>query len=403
MDFDQVFQWCLDEVAEADRQLERFGSPRFVVASEQWEYSNGQWSTVHLDRYAGLVVLDDADAPASRSRVEAYLAKCATNHPLKYGLYPETPNLHAEKWLSAARYDLFEKLTPGSPDDDSATNVADRLLTESLAESTPTVETVFLAGPEEVSQLTHGDVVLRPPTGADVRVTTNQLPGFPAHPYGLFPSAVLERRSATANQDPIKRSGRIDDFLIALMLVDAQFMTVSPVYVRGDSYRTPGLHFSLSSGREWRGAQPITPDLWSESVVMVDRIEALGSTDDGRAVKRACERVLNSTPPHRDRTDQVIDLVVALESILTDTSRDQLGYQFRTFGALLMSEKFETRREIRDFLKKAYSDRSHIVHNNRPTKLDNEDLRRLLDTARQILRFVVEYGRPDFDVLVLGD
>jgi hypothetical protein len=101
--------------------------------------------------------------------------------------------------------------------------------------------------------------------------------------------------------------------------------------------------------------------------------------------------------------DQVIDLVIAIETLTTRDTASQLSYQSRTYGALILGDNYERRTGYRDLLQRAYNERSNIVHRNRESGYGQEDLAELADAARRIcLRYVTE-DEPDFDALIFGD
>lgn len=64
-----------------------------------------------------------------------------------------------------------------------------------------------------------------------------------------------------------------------------------------------------------------------------------------------------------DSVQQVIDLGVALESVLVGETTDQLSYQFRLMGALLTGDTLEERKRSWDVFKAIYTLRSKAVHN----------------------------------------
>jgi hypothetical protein len=165
----------------------------------------------------------------------------------------------------------------------------------------------------------------------------------------------------------------------------------------------PGFSFSTVTGMRWTGDQIITPAVFGNAVALARKLEQLRATTEGRATYRACNRLLDCTLIQRDRSDRVVDVVIAMESILTNESREQLGYQFRTIGALLLADVYERRVELRDFLKNAYTDRSQIVHNNAETNLSNAEIADLMNLARRLFLKIVQDGRPDYDRLVLRE
>ncbi len=72
-------------------------------------------------------------------------------------------------------------------------------------------------------------------------------------------------------------------------------------------------------------------------------------------------------------------------------------------GALVLADDLQPRLEYRDKLKRAYNDRSQIVHSNREAKLDERERAELADIARRVCLHYVTSGRADFDSIIFGN
>lgn len=108
---------------------------------------------------------------------------------------------------------------------------------------------------------------------------------------------------------------------------------------------------------------------------------------------------------HHKRTtpeDQLIDLVIALESLFSPSDKDELRFRISLNAALLIGKDPEDRNAIMDFVTKVYDHRSGLVHEGKSPfqsgKLTKAKLARLGDLVREaILRLVVLYLRGQQD------
>jgi len=64
--------------------------------------------------------------------------------------------------------------------------------------------------------------------------------------------------------------------------------------------------------------------------------------------------------------DSLVNLTIAMESILLPKEKRELRYKFSLRAALILSGEFEIRQKIRDIFKKVYDSRSKIVHGVEP-------------------------------------
>lgn len=108
---------------------------------------------------------------------------------------------------------------------------------------------------------------------------------------------------------------------------------------------------------------------------------------------------------HHKRTtpeDQLIDLVIALESLFSPSDKGELRFRISLNAALLLGKDPEDRSAIMDFVMDMYDHRSALVHGGRSPfeagGLTTVDLARLGDLVREaILRFGVLYIRGQHD------
>lgn len=103
---------------------------------------------------------------------------------------------------------------------------------------------------------------------------------------------------------------------------------------------------------------------------------------------------------HRRTTpeDQLIDLVIALESLFSPSDKDELRFRISLNTALLLGKDPEDRNAIKDFVMRMYSHRSALVHGGKSPfqsgRLTMADVARLGDLVREaLLRLVVLYVR----------
>lgn len=400
MDPDELANWLLEELTAADEMLSDAGADRFQSETGPWlPTDEGRWTESTVQVYQGLRREHDKWLlPRSRTEVVEFLARQAQTNAIPFGIYPTDPPRHAEQWASRAIAEFFKRLRPDSKVEQVASEVAERLLTDAYRDHHSIVERILLMRPQVEDVIEVGEYVLRPPDQSDGMLVTGSLSTVPTAWMwgGALPTSVLERRYRA----PLDIRGYPDtlhDLLVGLMLADVSFATGSGSIRQSDSYRDPGFVFSAPSGEEWRGAKGADAETLEQAVDLATRWR-----ESEAGINRSCHRLLRSTRDFADPSDRIVDIVIAMEALLTDGSKEQLGYQFRLMGALLLGETFDDRREIRDELKAAYNERSSIVHSNKVTNWSRETIDGLADMARRLCARFVEHGRPDFDALLMG-
>ncbi len=403
MDHQGLLAWLIDEKAVADTILSDADVDPFQSESGPWlRDDDGNWKESKIDVYQGLhLEIELGPIPESRFQVEQFLSEQATENPIPYGLYPFDPDRHAEYWTRSALSDFFRKLRPDCDVDELTGKVAENLLLDAHRDHQVIVERVLLMRPEVNETIGVGDYVVRPPDASDMDLVTGRgdlrSTTIPTTWMGVLPQSVLEHRY----QAPLDAKGhpqRLQELLVGLMLADVSFATISGSVRHADSYRNMGFAFSAPIGEKWPGSKEFDAELLQQAVELAGQCR-----DSEKGIDRSCQRLLRSTRDFVDPSDRIIDIVIAMESLLTDDSRDQLSYQFRVLGALLLGDSYEERLEIKDELKQAYKERSLIVHSNRVTDWNRERIDGLAGMARRLCRNFVENERPDFDALLMGE
>lgn len=123
------------------------------------------------------------------------------------------------------------------------------------------------------------------------------------------------------------------------------------------------------------------------------------------SLRRATATAGNYYEGHHKRTtpeDQLIDLVIALESLFSPSDKDELRFRISLNAALLLGKDPEDRNAIKDFVMRIYNHRSALVHEGKSPfqsgRLTMADVARLGDLVREaLLRFVVLYVRGQQD------
>ena len=104
--------------------------------------------------------------------------------------------------------------------------------------------------------------------------------------------------------------------------------------------------------------------------------------------------------------DSLVNLTIAMESILLPKEYGELRYKFSLRAALILSEKFEIRQKIKDIFKKVYDSRSKIVHGVEP-KVYRGDFLIYFHLCRKIICIYLEnkhkWNKLLLDELTLGN
>jgi hypothetical protein len=126
--------------------------------------------------------------------------------------------------------------------------------------------------------------------------------------------------------------------------------------------------------------------LTSENVVTAQTIfSAVEPITTGDSLKylRLAFRRLRAAASRTDRGDQLVDYVIALESLLaTDSLRLETTFRIRLRGAALLSSRFGSPRERMSLLARIYDLRSKVVHGN----ADIDKVLDILPQAEDVLR-----------------
>ena len=160
-----------------------------------------------------------------------------------------------------------------------------------------------------------------------------------------------------------------------------------------------GVGYKVRSGA--RGTRVSQADL--DVALMIHRARHR----DGRSresLELAIRRWIRSKRPGTD-LDKLIELRIALEALYEIGGVNEKGFRIATYGAWHLGEDFEQRRELREALRKAYSDSSSAVHGGKLKHAAKDP--GLVSFAQDIcrggiLKRLEETERPKWDEIILG-
>ncbi len=103
--------------------------------------------------------------------------------------------------------------------------------------------------------------------------------------------------------------------------------------------------------------------------------------------------------------DKLIELRIALEALYEIGGLNEKGFRISTYGAWHLGESFEQRHELRETLRKVYSDSSRVVHGGK-IKYAAKDAK-LISSAQDIcrngiLKRLQESEKPGWEEMILG-
>lgn len=121
------------------------------------------------------------------------------------------------------------------------------------------------------------------------------------------------------------------------------------------------------------------------------RVATVLSGKGGSKLKLPIERMI-SAGNRKDREDQLVDYVIALERLLaSDSPQLEVAFRFRLRGAALLPDRFGTTRERIDLLTQIYTLRSDVVHGNANVGKVTDLVPKAEDALRSILRWFLEH------------
>ena len=342
----------------------------------------------------------DFDAPLTDEgvRIETVLTQYLLARPFgPFGGDEESARVLANMWVREARARYLDR-RGGRQSKDEATAVATTFLSDLAAPTHVREETVWL-GDVVPLECAVDDFQLRALTAEELGFWERHVVFDPPERFLRGPSGLPAVVLSCETEVPWGISSapsRIVPLLEALILLDCTFSTVGNLV---DVYRSvvPGLPmWRQPHDVRWKGHVKMGPDVLSQAVPLGKTLESMSSKS-----QLALRRLMLSTS--RDLVeDKIVDIVVCLEAVLT-ASREQLAYQFRTTGALLLGDSPVDRKEIELRLKRAYGDRSGIVHQGHAPKMSSQEVDELTDLARRAVKHVAEHGDIDHDRLLYGD
>lgn len=145
------------------------------------------------------------------------------------------------------------------------------------------------------------------------------------------------------------------------------------------------------------------PIPWSKSeyVLMANEIEEIKELvskinkldlDNAKSFRVACERFSRSCEERRD-DDKIIDLAISFEALFADEDPSKLEYMGKFVGlgcSMLLGRNPAERKEINQFLIKAFNIRNKIVHGNEfktPIKHNNKEYE-MKDFSAQLQKYL---------------
>ena len=114
----------------------------------------------------------------------------------------------------------------------------------------------------------------------------------------------------------------------------------------------------------------------------------------GTAVQLALSR-FNSSYDRRELVDRLIDLVIALEALFTDREQGSVTFKVALRCAWWLKPPGDKRVDVFNFIKKAYSARSAVVHGQSSNGPTREQLDELESTVRACLVKFLERKRQN--------
>jgi hypothetical protein len=138
---------------------------------------------------------------------------------------------------------------------------------------------------------------------------------------------------------------------------------------------------------------------WIQAKLSLDPILSDVSSDLGRIIDLAAGRYLIHHTKN-SLVEQLLDLTIALEALFSPSDQIELRFRISQSLALLLGKDGKDRKEIFDFAKKMYDERSGFVHGGRDPVASNKvtaaEIQRLGDLVRQaILRLGTLFARGE--------
>ncbi|ESY72786.1 hypothetical protein X743_14845 [Mesorhizobium sp. LNHC252B00] len=160
-------------------------------------------------------------------------------------------------------------------------------------------------------------------------------------------------------------------------------------------------------GRAWgadQAGQPPVGKVTKEAVAYAEKFLAL-SGDLARRCQIAAHR-LRSARSRRDHSQRVIDISVALESLLLPPeSGSEISHRLKTRAAMLLGSTYDERKDLAKVVSSFYSIRSKVVHGAvvGPHQHQLDTIGQTQKLAERLLRIEIDMGRtPDFAAIDLG-
>lgn len=101
--------------------------------------------------------------------------------------------------------------------------------------------------------------------------------------------------------------------------------------------------------------------------------------------------------------DAFLDLMIAMENLYLKGITDELGFRLRMRMARVLGSDYQTRKDIYDFVKKAYVLRGKIVHGEKHDPLSQKYLFKIRQLVRDSIKLFLKNPqmRDDLDDLLL--
>jgi len=101
--------------------------------------------------------------------------------------------------------------------------------------------------------------------------------------------------------------------------------------------------------------------------------------------------------------DSFLDLIISLENLFLKGITDELSFRLRLRMAFLLSDDFDGRKKIYDFMRAAYGKRSKLVHGESVNSIDYDSLFELRQMVRESIKIFIKNPklRDDIDDFIL--
>ncbi|MFX0137715.1 MAG: hypothetical protein ACFFDN_29010 [Candidatus Hodarchaeota archaeon] len=214
-----------------------------------------------------------------------------------------------------------------------------------------------------------------------------------------YPSGGEFSRFCIENLEEIdiwKLSSEMDEIIIAMWLFSSKHIN------KGALVREPALKSGIyrildSPGCVWGHGDWQVTELEIKKFINFWKI----IKNKGLSFKDISIRYFKKAMHSLTQDDSLVNLTIAMESILLPKEEGELRYKFSLRAALIPPEKFEMRKKIMDIFKKVYDSRSKVVHGVQP-KVYRGNFLIYFHLCRKIICIYLE-NKPQWNKLLLDE